>query len=302
MSERLNVPRSWHRFRLTVPADTGDDFSDLCFELGRCGVQYEEQPSQWLFTVYFDSEMPVAALRSDLALFLERRGGDGSRLVADTEEERDWSTAWRDFIEPVEATGRIRIRPPWIPAEPSRGLIEIVIEPKMAFGTGGHESTRLCLLALEDADPAGASCLDLGTGSGVLAIAATLLGARRVTAIDCDRIACDNARENVRLNLGARPHGLDARVEVLDGSVEAVEGREYDVVLANIESQHLRPMLAPVERLLSPGGVALFSGLMSRESERFSQWLEEAGLQAMSERELNGWVCITAVRAACPPS
>ena len=169
-----------------------------------------------------------------------------------------------------------------------------MIEPKMAFGTGGHESTRLCLAALEDADPAGASCLDVGTGSGVLAITAVFLGADGVTAIDCDLIAIDNARENVALNLA--PNDLQDRVEVLEGSVEAVEGRRYDMIMANIETQHLYPLLEPVEKLLTTGGVLLFSGLMIREGRDFRQRLKAVGLKPVDERQLNGWMSLTAER------
>ena len=291
------MPRSWHRLRISVPAELGEDFSAQCFDLGSCGVQYDEQPDQWSCTVYFDANAPIDFVRSELARYLERRGCDASCLEADTEPERDWSTEWRSFLQPVQATERIRIRPPWTPPDPSRASIEIVIEPKMAFGTGGHESTRLCLLALEECKPEGVSCLDLGTGSGVLAIAAVRLGARRVTAIDCDPVATDNARENVALNLGALPHGLADRIEVLDGSVDMVEGRCFDVVLANIESQHLQPLLAPVERLLTPAGVALFSGLMTREKDRFRQWLQATGLRVLRERRQNDWMSFTAARA-----
>lgn len=296
MSEQTNGPRFWHRLKVSVPATLGEDFSVQCFELGSCGVQYEELGGDWSFTVYFGSDKPIDRIRSQLALLVD--GGTecaSSRIETDTEEERDWSTEWRDFLKPVQVSDRIRIAQPWNTQPPREGKVEIVIEPKMAFGTGGHESTQLCLMALEEADPAGASCLDIGTGSGVLAIAAMVLGAGDVSAVDCDSIAVDNARENVALNLGA-PIDLQQRVEVLQGSVEAVAGRHYDLIMANIESQHLYPLLEPIERLLAVGGLALFSGLMIREEEEFRHRLEAVALRAVDERQLNGWMSFTTAR------
>ncbi len=219
-----------------------------------------------------------------------------TRFETDTEEERDWSTEWRDFLTPVRVSDRIRISQPWNTQPLQEGGVEVVIEPKMAFGSGGHESTRLCLVALEQAGPAGASCLDVGTGSGVLAITAALLGASDVTAIDCDPVAVDNARENIALNLGA-PTNLQERMEVIEGSVEAVGGRRFDMIMANIESQHLNSLLEPIEKLLAVGGVALFSGLMIREGEGFHQRLDAVGLRVVDERQLNGWMSLTTRRA-----
>ncbi len=296
MSELTNGPRSWHRLKVSVPATLGEDFGAQCFELGSCGVQYEEQAGDWLFTVYFDSDKPIDSIRSQLALMVASDAAcSPTRFETDTEEERDWSTKWRDFLTPVQVSDRIRITQPWNTQPLQEGGVEVVIEPKMAFGSGGHESTRLCLVALEQAGPAGASCLDVGTGSGVLAITAAFLGAGDVTAIDCDPVAVDNARENVALNLGA-PGKLHERVDVLEGSVGVVEGRQYDLIMANIESQHLYPLLEPLEKLLAADGVALFSGLMIREGEDFRQRLKTLGLRPVDERRLNDWMSLTTVR------
>ena len=298
VSELSSGPRSWHRLKATIPAILGEDFGARCFELGSCGVEYEEglEAEDWIFTAYFDSDKPIERIHTQLALLVaDCEGGARARFEIDTEGERDWSTEWRDFLKPVQVSDRIRITQPWNRQALRDGEIEIVIEPKMAFGSGGHESTRLCLMALEEADPAGAACLDVGTGSGVLAITAVLLCARQVTAIDCDPVAADNARENVVLNLGTKVESFE-RVEVLEGSVEAVASHQYDMVMANIESRYLYSLLTPIERLLAIGGRVLFSGLMARERDEFRQRLKAAGLQVTAEHELNGWMSFTAAR------
>ena len=150
-------------------------------------------------------------------------------------EERDWEAEWRRFFAPVWATERIVVHPSWIPVELAEGQIAVHIDPKMAFGTGGHESTQLCLQALEHYLRPGARCLDLGTGSGILSIAAALLGAGSVLAVDIDEKAVANARENLAHNR------IDSgQVEVRLGSVEAIAERPFDLVLANIQSHVLR--------------------------------------------------------------
>ena len=204
-------------------------------------------------------------------------------------EERDWEVEWRRFFAPVWATERIVVHPSWIPVELAEGQIAVSIDPKMAFGTGGHESTQLCLQALESCLRPGARCLDLGTGSGILSIAATLLGAGSVLAVDIDEQAVANARENLAHNcIGAE------QVEVRLGGVEVVVGRPFDLVLANIQSHVLRPLLAPLRGLLAADGRIAFSGLLAREEAAFCRWVTEAQLEVDAILAKEEWICVVA--------
>ncbi len=166
----------------------------------------------------------------------------------------------------------------------------MVIDPKMAFGTGGHESTRLCLEFLEELLRPADSCLDLGAGSGILAIAAALLGAGRVTLVDPDGQALENARENLERN------GVAAKATVRQGSLEAVAGERFDLILANIQSAVLRPLLGPLRRAVAPGRHVVLSGLLAREREPFCRQVEAAGLRVDRVRQQGEWFCLAALR------
>ncbi|HYM71291.1 MAG TPA: 50S ribosomal protein L11 methyltransferase [bacterium] len=174
---------------------------------------------------------------------------------------RRWATAWRRHVQPVRV-GRVFVRPSWVRTPAPAGCVAIEIDPGMAFGTGLHPSTRLCLRALLTAvtsprgDPA-RTVFDVGTGSGILAIAAARLGARRVWAVDSDPVAVAVARDNVRRN------HVDRRVRVTRG--DGLDGAPgvADVIAANIVADVIIPMLPAARRRLGPGGVCIGSGIVA---------------------------------------
>src|SRR5512138_3648472 len=151
------------------------------------------------------ARLPAPGQALLVAWFPDRASAEGARAahggeVAEVAEE-DWGEGWKKHFAPLDV-GRVRIRPSWIAAPPPPGAVEVVLDPGMAFGTGSHPTTSLCLAALSQllAQRPGASVLDVGTGSGILAIAAHRLGARRVAANDDDPKAVEVARENARRN------------------------------------------------------------------------------------------------------
>ena len=160
----------------------------------------------------------------------------------------------------------------------------------MAFGTGGHESTQLALRALQETGCEGSHCLDLGTGSGVLSIAAVRLGASRVIAVDTDPEAVDSAGHNLRANLGEAA----GRVSVRLGSVEAASDELFQLVVANLESHLVRPLLPSIAASLTAEGAALFSGLVVGEADRFEDWLGESGLGADRSWSKGAWIGLRA--------
>ena len=241
-------------------------------------------------SAYFAAESmcDLAGVRHELTHRLAALGL-ASPIGAECVEEQDWEAEWRRFFAPVWATERIVVHPSWIPVDIADGQIAVRIDPKMAFGTGGHESTQLCLQALESYLRPGARCLDLGTGSGILSIAAAMLGAESVLAVDIDEKAVANARENLAHNrIGSE------QVEVRLGGVEAVAEGPFDLVLANIQSHVLRPLLAPLRRLLAADGRIAFSGLLAREEAAFCRWVTEAKLEVDTILAKEAWICVVA--------
>lgn len=288
----MNRP-TWECLRLEVPAACSEELGARAYALGSCGLQAEEAGERTRLSIYFpaDPALDMAAIQRELAQFLAALDLVPPPIAAESVQERDWEQEWRRFFRPVWATPRMVIHPSWIPVAIEDDQIAVTIDPKMAFGTGGHESTQLCLQALERYLQAGMRCLDLGAGSGILSIAAALLGAGSVLAVDIDEVAVANARENLQRNR------IDPdQVEVRWGSLDAVAEEGFDLVLANIQSQVLQPLLVPLCSMLAAGGLVLFSGLLVREGEAFGRLAAAAGLVVETTLEKGEWICVVARR------
>jgi len=197
----------------------------------------------------------------------EARATLGGRVeeVAD----RDWGEAWKAGLGPV-AVGRVLVRPSWVSAAAPPGSVEVVLDPGMAFGTGTHPTTALCLAALSDllAGRPGASVLDVGTGSGLLAIAAKKLGAGRVRANDNDPVAVAVARDNAARN--------GAAVEISVEPLAAIDGR-YDLVVANILANTLVELAPQLAARVAEGGVAAVSGVLASQEDEVRAAYAAAG-------------------------
>ncbi len=215
-------------------------------------------------------------------------------------EPPDWAQEWRRFYHPLRVGRRLLLCPPWDRVAPGPGEVAIVLDPGRAFGTGQHESTRLCLAALErhlipGCGAAGCEVIDLGTGSGVLAVAAARLGARSVRALDIDPEAIEAARDTAAAN------GVTGRVAAAVGSLgdawpwSVPPGNSADLLLANL-SQPLLCTLAPaIARALRPGGVLIAAGYLERDATTVGDALEIAGLRILRVDAEGEWRCHVAV-------
>jgi ribosomal protein L11 methyltransferase len=217
--------------------------------LGPLAIQEHESAAGWL--VFFpDPASRDAAVAALAALSPSPLAGLTPRDVPDD----DWARRTQANLRSIRA-GRIVVSPPWdVPGTIGDGNVVVVIDPSMGFGTGHHETTRLCLDLLQRAGPQGRSVIDVGTGSGVLAIAAWKLGAAAVTAIDSDPDALQNAAENVERN-----GGRDA-IAVLHADLSAFRASPAEIVLANLTAAVLARNAAALRRLVAPAGVLIVSG------------------------------------------
>lgn len=208
------------------------------------------------------------------------------RIVAET----DWAEAWKQHLTVLHVGRRLVIRPSWLPYTPAEGEVVVELDPGMAFGTGTHPTTQMCLLALEDWMRPGARVLDLGTGSGILAIVAAKLGAGRVLALDTDPQAVGVARENVYRNRVAD------RVRVARGSLAQAVGR-FDVVVVNILARVLIEMAEQgLARRLAREGRLIVAGLLAGQEEEVRDAFQRAGLAVVGRRQVEDWVALEAVR------
>ncbi|HEY8165458.1 MAG TPA: 50S ribosomal protein L11 methyltransferase [Gemmatimonadaceae bacterium] len=194
----------------------------------------------------------------------------------------DWES-WRPAVA-AHRVGSLTVMPPWLAADPGSQLA-VVIDPAMAFGTGEHATTRGCLSLLQTANPSGKRVADLGTGSGVLAIAAAKLGAVRIVAIEIDPDAIPNARANVVLN------GVADRVTIIEGDAAPILLllRPFDLIVANILSTVIRELFDQIADSLSPSGAAILSGILDEESADMKEFLAGRGWIIASEITEDRW-------------
>ncbi len=247
-----------------------------------------------------DGRARLAELEGGLPAFRSRTDADCGSLAITVQslQEEDWSQNWKKYYQPFPVGKRLYVVPEWERGNATpEGRIPLYLNPGLIFGTGSHGTTRLCLEGLEDYVVPGAPVLDLGCGSGILAIAALLLGADRAKGCDIDPKAVHVAKENAGYN------GVGNRLEVFCGDVigddtlaRALSGR-YPLVLANIIADVIIPLSATVGAFLAEDGVFLCSGIIAHRAEDVAEALAQNGLKFFRREEREGWVAFAARKA-----
>jgi ribosomal protein L11 methyltransferase len=209
-----------------------------------------------------------------------------TRLV----DEEDWANAWKEYYHVLHLGQRIVIKPSWRDYAPQPGEVVLELDPGMAFGTGLHPTTRLCLEALERYIRPGVRVLDVGTGSGILALAAARLGAASVLALDISSVAIEAAQANVRAN------GLEERITVRFGSLEESSNECYDLVVANIIARVIADLAPALVGALIPGGVLIASGIIEERLPLAENALRAAGLAEIEQERDGDWVMLVGQR------
>ncbi len=199
----------------------------------------------------------------------------------------DWGEEWKKNFKPVRASRRFVVRPSWETYVRRAKDKVIIIEPKMAFGTGTHETTQLVLQIIDDHMKSGARVLDVGTGSGILAIAAVKLKARSVLALDIEAEAIENAEENIRRNR------VGARVRLFHGSVGSLSARDrrpYDWILANLQRSLIENVLSDLFQLLREDGTLVISGILYEEDDVVQEMIRHTGFRIEEARQRGEWM------------
>ena len=198
-------------------------------------------------------------------------------------EQEDWQNGWRKYYHPMEIGRRLAVVPSWQDYDTDR--VKLLLDPGLAFGTGGHETTSLCLEALDELTAGGERVLDIGTGSGILAIAALKLGAASAEGVDIDPVAVRTACENAALN------GVADRFVGLEGDLSDKASGRYDIITANIVANAIIALAPAVPALLAAGGRFIASGIIDSRADEVAAALTTAGLAPAVRREKRGWVC-----------
>ena len=212
--------------------------------------------------------------------------GEGIITVAKVNEE-DWENNWKKYYKPAKVGDRIVIKPIWEEYKGDLGDIIVELDPGMAFGTGTHETTRMCIKALEKYVKKDSTVFDIGTGSGILAIVAAKLDAAKVVGVDLDPVAVKSAKENVKLN------NLN-NIEILHGNLlDMVEGKA-DIVVANIIADIIILILEDVKKCINKGGCFISSGILKERKDEVAGKLAEAGFEVVEANVEGEWAAIVA--------
>jgi len=237
--------------------------------------------------IYFDS-----GDRQALSVLLERLVSHGATAVAEGElEAEDWLRAFRARAVAFPVGAKWWIDPKPGGGEPPPGRTRLAVEPRMAFGSGSHETTQLVLMELERLPLSGRSLLDIGTGSGILALAASTFGATPVVGLDIDLLAVFEARRT------AAEQDFDSGALFLAASLEALSpGKSFGLVLCNMIWEKMRPLLPRIFQLLAPGGVAVLSGMLAAQETPAVEELHAHGFAVTARRELGEWLALVVKR------
>ena len=213
--------------------------------------------------------------------------GSGTVELSNVNQE-DWESAWKQYFKPVHVTDRIVVKPEWEEYSPQEGEIVIEIDPGMAFGTGTHETTSMCINQIEKNLKEGDRVIDIGSGSGILSMAAVLLGAEKATGVDLDPVAVRVALENVELN------NLQDKIEILHGNLTDVIREKADIVVANIMADIILILLEDVRAFIKDDGLFISSGIIQEKRAAVEARLLEKNFSIVEVETKGEWCAITA--------
>jgi ribosomal protein L11 methyltransferase len=284
------MPAVWFEVTVEVSHELSEAVANFLVESGAPGIQCDEHDSEVSVIAYFSVPPPLEHLRR----FCAAIGAPLSETAIRTRKtaDEDWAQNWKLHFRPQCIGDRLYVCPPWA-ATPPPGRMEIVIDPGMAFGTGQHASTRGCLTLLEWAlaFQSISRALDLGTGSGVLAITLAKLGVHEVWAIDTDPQALAIARRNAAHN------GVDSHLHFAP-SLDRAHG-PFDLIVANLFAQVLEVLAHRLVGLLAARGILICSGLLCSEEHRVRDGYGARGLEVCKSYEEDGWASLALQRTDC---
>ena len=216
--------------------------------------------------------------------------GEFFKIETTTIQDSDWENSWKDYFDILNIGEKFVIVPTWREYENEEDKYVINIDPGMAFGTGGHETTSLCIKNLEKYVKPHNNVIDVGCGSGILSIAASYLTDGSLKAVDLDKLAVDVSRENFALN------NLENRIEVEEASLLTKETKKYDVIVANILAHIIELMLEDAYKLLEDGGYFITSGIIKDKKDELLEKMLKQGFKLVEETSDNEWYSFVATK------
>ncbi|GAA0789030.1 50S ribosomal protein L11 methyltransferase [Hathewaya limosa] len=307
---------TWKEIRVITKSESLEPISGIFYGLDCDGVAIEDPedilgreqgPLTWDFADinilehkgkaavvkgYFEKDIDVNKIITyieEKIKELREMGIDVGEGKVEEEEiyQQDWANNWKKYYKPTKIGEKVVVKPTWEDYSKKDDELLIELDPGMAFGTGTHETTRMCVKALEQNVTEESTVFDIGTGSGILAIAAKILGAKDVKAVDLDPVAVDAAKKNVELN---NVHGI----EVLEGNLMDVVDGKADIVVANIIADIIKFVCEDVKNFLKEDGKFICSGIILDRRTDVEEKLKSVGYKILEVKNEGEWVCIVA--------
>lgn len=276
--------KTWIEVDVKLEPSLLDIISNDIFSLGAEGI--EEAGEQ--IKIYFQDDKWDESKLNSLTTLIGKHSSDfepSSIQIRDIPFQ-DWTESWKENFKLFHLTKNIIIKPDWEAYQPKNDEIVITISPKMAFGTGHHETTQLVMMMLQKYLKKGHHVLDAGTGSGILAILAAKLGAIEITAFDNDPVALENTKENFSLN------SIELKPRIICGTLDDIQKSKNDIILANIDRNVLLDLPEKFIDFLKPGGILILSGLLSRDEDKILTTYEEFNWQVLEKDQKGAWLAL----------
>ena len=284
--------KEWTYLELTLWAEHYDVASGILWDLGTKGIEEKHPKGKWIrLRAFFDPVQDTEAVKLRFESACRSAGILLKALSLRHQREKDWLKVGRGELKPFPVGNRFYIIPdPELSGEMPPKRFPLWLEPGMAFGTGTHESTQLCLEFLEQLNLKGKKLLDIGTGSGILAIAAVKMGCRKVVACDIDLEAIHIARANGVVNQ------CDKEIEWVPGSVMNIKTTSFDVIVANLTAEVILTEIDAIYRQLGLGGTLILSGILDSQLSRIRAALKLNGIKFyhIRTRRKREWACLIA--------
>ena len=300
----------WSEIKVEVPAALGELIAEIFQEEGAGGVIYEDPailaecpcrddeylgteayqtvPVKYGIKAYFPVDDRLGERLNRLKERLNRLLGYEPEFCLTQVREEDWAEAWKAYFKP-ERIGQVVIKPSWEAYLPADGEVVVELDPGMAFGTGTHPTTRLCIMLLQEVASESTTMLDIGTGSGILGLVGAKLGIAKVVATDIDPLAVKVAGDNIQRN------HLAAEIRVMEGDLLNLgPDLKFSLVVANIITDAILKLIPRLDQALYPGGLFLASGIIAERSPEIKAALAGAGFTLVKILTEEGWIGVLA--------
>ncbi len=280
---------SWNYLEFSISAHHYDGVCTLLWELGTSGIEERSLGSKRVrIRAFFPRDAEISTVSNTFLISCGKLGASLSRFSAKVQKDMDWLKKWRAEVKPFQVGHRFYIIPSLELDHPvPEARIPIWIEPGMAFGTGTHETTQLCLQSLEQSSLHDKTLLDVGAGSGILAIAAAKLGAKKVVACDIDSEAVAVSRSNTVIN------GCDREIELVVGDITRIGRNRFDFVVANLTKDLIVELLPQFISRLKPGGTLILSGILIEQVGLLRKTIQQLPFSILRRDKKGEWACLT---------